>query len=159
MMNIISSEKNLPVNTWLLFHHSFSCSQLSEAGKWFSYCCCSVARSCPTLCEPMDWSMPGFPVLHYLPEFAQTHVPWVDDDIQPSHPLSSPSPPAFNISPASGSFPMTQLFASGGQTTGASASALVLPMNIQGSFPLGLTGIPVVQGTLKSLLSTTVQKH
>ena len=55
--------------------------------------CCSVAQSCPTLCNPMDCSTPGFPVLHNLPEFAQTPVHWVSDAIQPSHPLSSPSPP------------------------------------------------------------------
>ena len=61
-------------------------------------CCCSVAKSCPTLCEPMDCSMPGFPVLHQLPELAQTHVHWVSDAIQLSHPLSSPSPPALNLS-------------------------------------------------------------
>jgi len=57
---------------------------------------CSVTKSCPNL-QPMDCSMPGFPVLHYLLEFAQTHVHWVDDAIQPSHPLSSPSPPALNL--------------------------------------------------------------
>ena len=56
------------------------------------YCCCSVAQSCPTLWNPMDCSKTGFPVLHHLLEFAQTHVHWVGDDIQPSHPLSSPSP-------------------------------------------------------------------
>ena len=56
---------------------------------------CSV---CPTLCNPMDFSTPGFPVLHYLPEFAQTHVYWVDDTIQPSHPLPPPSPPVLNLS-------------------------------------------------------------
>ena len=61
-------------------------------------CCCSVAKSCPTLCDPMDCSMPGVPVPHYLPELAQTHVHWVGDAIQPSHPLSSPSPPALNFS-------------------------------------------------------------
>ena len=59
---------------------------------------CSVAQSCPTLCDPMDYSMPGFPVIHYHPEFAQTHVHCISDAIQPSHPLSSPSPPAFNLS-------------------------------------------------------------
>ena len=61
-------------------------------------CCCSVTQSCQTLCHHMDCSIPGFPVLHHLPELAQTHVPWVSDDIQPSHPLLSPSPPAFNLS-------------------------------------------------------------
>ena len=60
-------------------------------------CCCSVAHSCPTLCHPVDCSTPGFPVLHHLLELVQTHVHWVGDAIQPSHPLSSPSPPAFNL--------------------------------------------------------------
>ena len=59
---------------------------------------CSVAELCPTVCDPMDRSTPGFPVLHHLPEFAQTHVHGVGDAIQPSHPLSSPSPPALNLS-------------------------------------------------------------
>ena len=54
--------------------------------------------SCLTLCDPMDYSTPGFPVLHYLPEFAQIHVHWIGDAIQPSHSLLSPSPPAFNLS-------------------------------------------------------------
>ena len=58
----------------------------------------SIAQSCPTLCDPMDCSMPGLPVHHQLPEFTQIHVHWVGDAIQPSHPLSSPSPPAFNLS-------------------------------------------------------------
>ena len=57
----------------------------------------SVAQSCPTLCDPMDCSMPGFPVYYQLPELAQTHVHWVGDAIQPSHPLSSPSPPALHL--------------------------------------------------------------
>ena len=60
--------------------------------------CCSVAQLCLTLCDPMDCSMPGFLILHHLPELAQTHVHWVSDAIQTSHPLSSPSPPAFNLS-------------------------------------------------------------
>ena len=58
----------------------------------------SVAQSCPTLCNPMDCSTPGFPVHHQLPEFTQTHVYHVSDAVQPSHTLSSPSPPAFNLS-------------------------------------------------------------
>ena len=58
----------------------------------------SVAQSCPTLCDPMNRSTPGLPVHHQLPEFAQTHVHRVSDAIQPSHPLSSPSPPAPNPS-------------------------------------------------------------
>ena len=64
-----------------------------RAGGWREQCsCCSVAQSYPTLCHPMDCSAPGFPVLHHLPESAQTHVHWVSDAIQPSHPLSPPSP-------------------------------------------------------------------
>ena len=59
--------------------------------------CCSVPKSCPILCDPMDCSMPEFPILHYLPEFAQTHVHWVGDAIQLSHPLLPPSPPVLNL--------------------------------------------------------------
>ena len=66
--------------------------------------CCSVAKSCLTLCDPMDCIMPGFPVHHYLPEFAQTHVHWISDAIQSSHPLLSPSPSAFNLSQRQGLF-------------------------------------------------------
>ena len=58
----------------------------------------SVAQSCPTLCDPMDFSTPGLPVHHQLSEFTQTHVHWVGDATQLSHPLSSSSPPAFNLS-------------------------------------------------------------
>ena len=64
----------------------------------------SVAQSCPTLCNPMNHSRPGLPVHHQLPEFTQTHVHWVGDAIQPSHPLSSPSPPVFNLSQHQGFF-------------------------------------------------------
>ena len=60
--------------------------------------CCSAVQSCPTFCNPMDCSPPGFPILHHLLELAQTHVHWVSDAIQPSHPLLSPSPSAFNPS-------------------------------------------------------------
>ena len=64
----------------------------------------SVTQSCPTLCDPMNHSTPGLPVHHQLPEFIQTHVHWVGDAIQPSHPLSSPSPPAPNPSHHQGLF-------------------------------------------------------
>ena len=90
--------------------------------------CCSVAQSSLTLWEPMDCSKPGFPVFHHFPELAQSHVHWIGDAIQSSF-------------SASGSFPMSGLFASGGQSIGTSASAPVLPMNIQGWFPLGWTGL------------------
>ena len=64
----------------------------------------SVAQSCLTLCNPMDCSMPGFPVHHQFPELAHTHVHWVGDAIQPSHPLSFSSPPVFNLSQHRGLF-------------------------------------------------------
>ena len=64
----------------------------------------SVAQSCPTLCDPMNCSTPGLPVHYQFPESSQTHVPWVIDAIQPSHPLSSPSPPALNLSQHQGLF-------------------------------------------------------
>ena len=88
----------------------------------------SVAQLCPTLCDPVNRSTPGLPVHHQLPEFTQTHVHQVSDAIQPSHPLSSPSPPVPNPSQHQ-SFPMNQLFAWGGQSIGVSASTSVLPMN------------------------------
>ena len=64
----------------------------------------SVAQSCPTLLDPVDCSTPGLPVHYQLPEFTQTHLHWVSDAIQPSHHLSSPSPPAFNLSQHQGLF-------------------------------------------------------
>ena len=79
-------------------------------------CCFSVTQSCLTLCDPMDCSMPGFPVLHYLPKFAQTHVHWVGDAIQPCHPLMLPSSSLSQSFPVSGSFPVSLLFASGCQS-------------------------------------------
>ena len=73
-----------------------SCSPVSPPSLWGHRC--SVPKSCLTLCDPKDCSTPGFPVHHYLPELAQTHVHQVSDAIQPSHPLLSPSPPAFYLS-------------------------------------------------------------
>ena len=91
-------------------------------------CSGSVAKLCLTLCDPMDCSTPGFPALYCLLEFVHTHVGSVGDAIQPFHPLLPASPPS--LITASGSFPVTLLFASGGQSIGASAS--VLPVTIQG---------------------------
>ena len=91
--------------------------------------------------------------------FTQTHVHWVDDAIQPSHHLLSPSPPALNHQ-ASGSFQMSQLFTSGGWNIGVSASTSVLPMNTQDWFPLGWTGwISLQSKGLSRLSNTIVQKH
>ena len=113
-------------------------------------CCCSAIQSCPTLCDPMNCSMPGFTVLHYLPEFAQTRVLLslrCSPTSSSSHTLLLPS-----IFPSSGSFLMSQLFLSGGQSTRASASASVLSMNIQDqiSFKIDWFDLHAVQGTLKS---------
>ena len=91
----------------------------------------SVAQSCLTLCDPMDCSTPGFPVHHQLPDPTKTHVHCIGDAIQPSHPLLSPSPPVLNLSQHQGLFQLSQLFASGGQSIGVSASTSVLPMIIQ----------------------------
>ena len=77
---------------------------ISHYDKFNSVQFSSVAQLCPTLCESMDCSMPGLPVHHQLPEITQTHVHWVSDAIQPSHPLSSPSLPVFNLSQHQGLF-------------------------------------------------------
>ena len=118
----------------------------------------SVAQSCLTLCDPMDCSMPDLPVHHQLPEFTQTHVHWVGDAIQPSHSLSSPSPPTFNLSQYQGLF---KWVSSSHQVAKVSASASVLPMNIQNWFPLGWTGwISLLSKGLSRVFSNnTVQKH
>ena len=122
---------------------------------------CSVqfsAQSCPILCDPLNPRTPGLPVHHQLPEFIQTHVHQVGDAIQQSHPLSSPSPPAFDLSQNQGkifprirerSFPLSQLFAWGRQSIGVPASASVLPMNTQDWSPLGWTGWISLQSKLE----------
>ena len=119
----------------------------------------SVTQLCLPLCNPMDCSMPGFPVYHQLLELAHTHVPWVGDAIQTI--LSSISPfSCLQSFPASGSFPMSQFFPSGGQNTGASFSVSFSPSNEYSgliSFRIDWFDILAVQGTLKSLLSTTEQ--
>ena len=105
----------------------------------------------------MDCSTPGFPVHHWLPEFTQTHVHWVGDAIQPSHPLSHLISSRLQSFPASGSFTMSQFFTSYGRSIGASASASVLPMNIQDWFPLGWTGWISLQSKGLSRVSPTPQ--
>ena len=113
------------------------------------------------LCYPMDCSMPGLPVHHQLPEFTQTHVHWVGDAIQPSHPLSSPFPPSFNLSQHQGLF---QWVNSSHQV------AKILEFQLQhqsfqwifrADFPLGWTGLISLQskGLSRVFSNTTVQKH
>ena len=127
--------------------------------RWSRYC--QFSRSlCPTLCDPMDCSTPGFPVYHQLPEFAQTHLNRAGDAIQPSHPLSTPSPPAFSLSQHQGLF----------QWTGSSHQvAKVLKFQLQMSpsneysdwFPSGMTGWISLwsKGLSRVSSNTTVQKH
>ena len=116
----------------------------------------SVAQSCPTLCNPMNHSTPGLPVHHQLLEFTQTHIHWVGDAIQPSHPLSSPFPLAPNPSPHQ-SFPMSQLFTWGGQSTGVSALASFLPKKSQGWSPTEWSGWISLQSKGLSESSPTPQ--
>ena len=120
----------------------------------------SVTQLCPTLCDPMNRSTPGLPVHYQLLEFTQTHVLWVGDAIQPSHPVIhfSSCPQSF---PASRSFPISQLFTSDGQSTRVSASASVLPMNTQDWPPLGWTGWISLKfkGLSRVFANTTVRKH
>ena len=112
--------------------------------------CCSMAKSCPILCDPTDCSTLGFTVLHYLPEFAEIPVHWIDDAIQPSHPLSPSSLPALNLSQHQGLF---QQVSSSHQV----AKVLELQLHHQSSkdnselisFRIDLL---TVQGTLKRLL-------
>ena len=108
----------------------------------------------------MDCSTPDFPVYHQFPELAQTHVHWVSDAIQPSPPLLSPSPPAFNLAQHQGLF---QWVSSSHQVVKVLELQLqqTLPMNIQDWFPLGLTGLISLQskGLSRVFTNTTVQKH
>ena len=131
----------------LIHYHSWKLQQFSSV----------QSQSCPTLCDPTDCSMPGFPVHHQLPEFTQTHVHWVGDAIQPSHPLSSPSPPAFNLSQHQGLF---QWVSSSHQV------AKVLEFQLQHQsfqwiFRTDWTGWTSLQSKRLSRVfsNTTVQKH
>ena len=123
-------------------------------------CCCLVIKSCSTLCDFIHYCLPGSPVLHCLLEFAQIHFHWL---VMLSNHLIPCCGPYFRLQsfPASGSFPMSWLSASCGQNFRASASASVLPVNSQGWFPLGWTGLISLQskGLSRVFSSTTVQKH
>ena len=119
----------------------------------------SVLQSCWSLCNAMDSNMPCFPMHHQFLELTQAHVHWVGDAIPPSHPLSSPSPPAFNLSQHHGLF--QGVSSSGSQSIRVSTSTSVLPMNIQDWFPLGWTGWISLQskGLSRVFSNPTVQKH
>ena len=119
----------------------------------------SVTQFCPTLCDPINWSTPGLPVHHQLPEFTQTHVHRVGDAIQLSHPLSPPFPPTLNVSQHQGLFKWVSSLHQVAKVIGVSAS--VLPMNTQDWSPLGWTGWISLQSKRLSRVfsNTTVQKH
>jgi len=120
--------------------------------NWLSVQFSSVTQSCPTLCDPMDCSTPGFPVLHQLPGLAQTHVHRVGDAIQQSHPLLCPSPPTFNLSHHQGLFQWVLRIR---WPKYWSFSFSISPSNEHSGlifFRTDWLDFPVVQGTLKSLL-------
>ena len=137
---------HLPASSLFLSFHSLQFS--------------SVAQSCPALCDPMNHSTPGLPVYHKLPEFTQTHVHQVRDAIQPSHPLSSPCPPAPSSSQHQSLF---QWVNSSHEVASIGVSALVsvFPMNTQDWSPLEWTGWISLQskGLSRVFSNTTVQKH
>ena len=120
----------------------------------------SVAQSCPTLCDPMNRSTPGLPVHHQLPGFTHTHVHRVGDAIQPSHTLSSPSPPALNPSQHQSLFQWVNS-SHEVQSTGVSTLASVLPKNTQDQSPLERTGWISLQskGLSRVFSNTIVQKN
>ena len=121
----------------------------------------SVAQLCPTLWDPMNSSTAGLPVHHQLPKSTQTHVHWVSDAIQPSHPLSSAYSPALNLYQHQGLFQRVSSLHQVAKVFRVSASASVLPMNTQDSSPLGWTGWISLRskGLSRVFSNTTVQKH
>ena len=117
----------------------FSCLEVSFLFIWVF--CHLVAQLCLTFCDLMDYSMPVLPVLHYLPEFAQTHVHSVDDAVKPSHPQSLPSPPAINLSQHQALFQWISFSHQVAKVLELELQHPVFPMNNQCWFPLGLTGL------------------
>ena len=120
-----------------------------------------MAQWCPTHCDSMDCTMPGFLVLHYLPELAQTHVHSVSDVIQPSYSLSSSSPLDFSVSQHQDLFQWVSSLHQSINRPSIKASASVLPKNIQDWFPLGLAGLISLLsvGLSRVFSSTTTWKH
>ena len=146
-MSLFRSNKEFQFGT-------YNCGE-PHASQWVQ------SQSCPTLCDPMDCSTPGFPVHHQLPELPQTFVHRVGDAIQPSHPLLSPSPPASNLSQHQGLF---QWLSSSHQVAKVLEFQLQdqsFQLNIKDWFPLGWIGWISLQskGLSRVFSNTTVQKH
>ena len=135
------------LNNYICFgHHSLSVKHHIRG----NCCCCSVAKLCPTFCSPMDCTVPGLHVHHQLLELAHTHVHWVGDAIQPSHPLLSPSPPALNLSQHWGLFQWVSSLHQGAKNWSFS----IIPYNEYSgliSFRMDWFHHCAVQRTLKSL--------
>ena len=123
------------------------------------YCCCSVTKLCSTICNHVDWSTPVFPVHHQLPELAQTHVHRVGDAIEPSSAI--PFSSYLQSFLASGSFPVSQFFAPGGQSIGASVQPQSFQRTPRTDLPVGWTGWIFFQskGLSRVFSNPTVQKH
>ena len=135
---------------WVLYKsesHHFAVAKHCHLALPQYFCCCSITRSYPTLCDLMNYSTAGFPVLHYLPDFAQTHVHWVGDAIQPSHPLQSPFSPSPQSFPALGSFPLSQLFTTGGKVLELQHQSMISLFSLQS------------KGLSRVFTITTVWKH
>ena len=137
----------------------------SERDMNWPFIACAIAFLVVVQLLSHDWlrdcSMPGFPVHHHFQEPVQTHVHWVHDAIQPSHPLFSPSPPAFYLAQDQSLFQWVSSLHQAAKVLELQASASVLPMNTQDWFPLGLTGLRSLwsKGLSRVFSNTTVQKH
>ena len=154
-MNLVIPLLGIYLRQMKAYVHTKPIHECLQSSTQFS----SVTQSCPTLCDPMNRSMPGLPVHHKLLEFTQTHAHCVGDAIQPSHPLLSPSPPALNLSQHQGLFQWVN-------SSHEVAKVLefqphhVLPMNTQDWSPLGWTGwISLKSMGLSRVFSNTTSKY
>ena len=143
LSQIYLEQNSFVKENWLLCGTKVTFGKMN--GNVYYHFCCSVTNLCLTVCYLINCSILGFPILHSLPEFARTHVHWVMSLSQWCYPTISSSATPFSFCPqsfpVSGSFPMSRRFTSVGQSIGTSVSAPDLPKNIQGWFPLGLTGL------------------
>ena len=142
------------------YSHSFSCALLPVFFIHTLSISSVQSLSCVGLCDPMDYSMPGFPDHHQLLELTQIHIHRVDDDIQPPQPLSSPSPPTFNLSSIR-VFSSESVLCIRWPKYWSFSFSISPPMNIQDWFPLGWTGLICLQskGLWRVFSNTIVQKH